>query len=117
MTTKTINFAGKTVNLETCAMHVAPGGSVKFVFTAKHAEILDFLRTLREEVAYGLYLAEDLGAEARLGIFFGLADLDTFNGLLDGQKAAAGWILERIDVPEGVQELAYTMQSRNAILA
>ncbi|MFA5624538.1 MAG: hypothetical protein WC966_05720 [Bradymonadales bacterium] len=117
MSAKTISILDRTINLETAAMHVAPGGSVKYIFTAKHEEILPFLRALRDEIAYGMYFVEEQQGELKIGIYFGLADKDIFEPLLAAQSTSAHWQIERSDVAEGAQEQAYTMASRNAVLA
>lgn len=105
---------GQEVNLESRAMHVAPGGSVIYALSGACADIAKFLEVLREEVAYGMIGVKEAGDKrAVVEIYFGAADEDTASQMIKPFSAIS---CERSDVAEGEKRDGLSMAARNKVI-
>lgn len=108
---------GKSVTLDVCAMHVAPGGSLVVDVTGNKKIVGAFLSELREEIAYGMVSADAMNdTEVRVAIYYGNADDDALKDVCGRNQAFADLKIGRTPVAEGEKRDALSMASRNQII-
>lgn len=108
---------GKSVNLDVCAMHVAPGGSLVVDVTGNKKVVADFLGELREEIAYGMVSVEVVvDMDVHVAIYFGKADEDAMKDVLARNAAFAALKMNHTLVEEGEKRNALSMASRNQVI-
>ena len=108
---------GKRVDLDVCAMHVAPGGSLVVDVKGNKKVVADFLCALREEIAFGMVSVEVVGdAEVHVAIYFGKADEDAMKDVLARNEAFAALKMKNTVVDEGEKRNALSMASRNQVI-
>lgn len=86
---KTVVVLGKSMDLETRGVHVAPGGSVIYDLEAEASILSKCLVGLREEMAYGMIDAKDIVLANKIvsaSIYMGLADIDDFMAYMSGSS-------------------------------
>lgn len=103
----------QVLKLDTAPVHVAPGGSSECILCGNVKTIGDFLRELREEIAFGMINAEMKGAEVEVSIYYGLADEADVDAILLRHDISQK---SRMCLAEDLQKTGMTMQSRNKVI-
>lgn len=117
---KSLVILGKNMDLETRAVHVAPGGSVIYVLEAEATVLSTCLAGLREEMAYGMIDAKDLDLENKVvsaSIYMGLADVKDFMAYMAGTSDSQDIsIIRKREIAETESLDGLSMSARNQVI-
>ena len=108
---------GKSVNLDVCAMHVAPGGSLIVDITGNKKIVGALLSELREEIAYGMVSVSAVNDnDVHVAIYYGNADDDALKDICARSQDFASLSIDRTRVAENEKRDALSMASRNQVI-
>lgn len=115
---KDLQIGSAKLSLNTCEMHVAPGGSTVLSILGKGSDIAGFLFAAREEIPLGI-CGVDVQSDGiiQMDIYMGKADVASFLVMLMKDTAGKTWKYERREIEEGTLEMSYTLASREHILS
>ncbi len=108
---------GKNVNLDVCAMHVAPGGSLIVDINGNKKIVGALLSELREEIAYGMVAVDAVNDnDVHVAIYYGNADDDALKDVCSRNADFASLDIKRTQVAENEKRDALSMASRNQVI-
>ncbi len=103
----------QVLKVDTAPVHVAPGGSSECILCGNPKKIGDFLRDLREEIAFGMIDVEMKDVDVEVSIYYGLADEVDVDAILSRHDISKK---SQMCLAEDIQKIGMTMQSRNKVI-